>query len=362
MRATASRSSGKRSSMSAGAASTHSWLPRRSRSQPSREVRQRIATSTSWSTARRVSCACASPVAIVGTRSVAASSRSAALRRASPRSYGRCSSTKKLSLPKIPASRAAAFGSRTASPCRAQPDRQTSPSCSSSSSDGSSDGGSGSRPSFGRVRECAAVSSRQRFAYPCCVSTSSVTMRAPSAAEGGAVFRPGSGGFAAGASSHVEGQLRAGDRPDAEVLRRVRELERAVDAVVVGERERRVAELRRPRRQLLRLRGPVEERVGAVGVQLDVAHPPVLHEHTFVFHPPVPRPHGWGRPTPVRCSRQSDRDGKADPAARRRRAADGLGAPRHRDPARGAVREHRGPDPRHRPRSSPATGSSRCRR
>ena len=71
----------------------------------------------------------------------------------------------------------------------------------------------------------------------------------------------------------VECHFRAGDRPDAESLRRVRELERAVDAVVVGERERLVAELRRPGSELLRLRGPVEERVGAVGVQLDVAHP-----------------------------------------------------------------------------------------
>jgi hypothetical protein len=33
----------------------------------------------------------------------------------------------------------------------------------------------------------------------------------------------------------IEGQLGARDRPDAEVLGRVRELERAVDAVVVGE-------------------------------------------------------------------------------------------------------------------------------
>ena len=81
----------------------------------------------------------------------------------------------------------------------------------------------------------------------------------------------------------VEGQLRAGDRPDAEALRRVRELERAVDAVVVGERERLVPELRRPRRELLRLRRPVQERVGAVRVQLDVAHPSVLHEHMFPY-------------------------------------------------------------------------------
>jgi hypothetical protein len=41
----------------------------------------------------------------------------------------------------------------------------------------------------------------------------------------------------------------------------VRELERAIDAVVVGERERLVAELRRARRQLLGQRGAVEERI-----------------------------------------------------------------------------------------------------
>jgi hypothetical protein len=49
-----------------------------------------------------------------------------------------------------------------------------------------------------------------------------------------------------------ERDLRAGDRTNAEVLRRVRELERAVDTVVVGERKRRVAELGRLHRELLR--------------------------------------------------------------------------------------------------------------
>jgi hypothetical protein len=55
--------------------------------------------------------------------------------------------------------------------------------------------------------------------------------------------------------------LRAGDRPDAEGFRRVRELERAVDPVVVGQRERFVTELGRARRQLLRQRGAVQERI-----------------------------------------------------------------------------------------------------
>ena len=62
------------------------------------------------------------------------------------------------------------------------------------------------------------------------------------------------------------------DRTHAEVLGRVRELERAVDAVVVGQRERRIAELGRPHGELLRQRRSVEERVGRVRVQFDVRH------------------------------------------------------------------------------------------
>ena len=70
----------------------------------------------------------------------------------------------------------------------------------------------------------------------------------------------------------VERHLRAGDRPHTGVLRGVGELERAVDAVVVGQRERLVAELGGPRDELLRMRRAVEERVRGVAVQLDVAH------------------------------------------------------------------------------------------
>jgi hypothetical protein len=55
--------------------------------------------------------------------------------------------------------------------------------------------------------------------------------------------------------------LGSGDRADAEVLRRVCPLERAVDAVVVGERERLVPQLGRPQRQLLGMRRSVEERI-----------------------------------------------------------------------------------------------------
>ena len=68
----------------------------------------------------------------------------------------------------------------------------------------------------------------------------------------------------------LERHLGAGDRPDAEVLRGMCELEGAVDAVVVGERERVVAELGGARGELLGQRRAVEERVGGVRVQLDV--------------------------------------------------------------------------------------------
>jgi hypothetical protein len=59
-----------------------------------------------------------------------------------------------------------------------------------------------------------------------------------------------------------ESDLGAGDRPHAEVLRRLGELERAVDAVMVGESERLVAELGRAQRELLGMGGAVEERIG----------------------------------------------------------------------------------------------------
>ena len=71
-----------------------------------------------------------------------------------------------------------------------------------------------------------------------------------------------------------ERHLGARDRADAEVLGRVSELERAVDAVVVGERERRVTELGRLHCELLRERCAVEERVRRVRVQLDVRRRP----------------------------------------------------------------------------------------
>ena len=171
-------------------------------------------------------------------------------RRASPRSYGRWSSTKKRSRPKAAASRAAAFGSRTREPVpRAAREADEALVALDQRRRAGSSGGSGSR-AFLRAR------SRMR--------------RGEQPAEVRVALRR------LDEQRHVraarERHLGAGDRADAERLRRVRELERAVDAVVVGERERLVAELRRARGELLRLRRPVEERVGRVAVELDVAH------------------------------------------------------------------------------------------
>jgi len=71
-----------------------------------------------------------------------------------------------------------------------------------------------------------------------------------------------------------ERDLGAGDRAQAEVLRRIRELERPVDAVVVGQSEGVIPELDRPGRELFRERRTVEERIGRVGMELDVATSP----------------------------------------------------------------------------------------
>ena len=59
-----------------------------------------------------------------------------------------------------------------------------------------------------------------------------------------------------------ERHLRPRDRPHSERFRRVRELERPVDALVVGQRERLVAQLGRLRGQLLGMGRSVEEGIG----------------------------------------------------------------------------------------------------
>src|SRR5262245_26196736 len=65
--------------------------------------------------------------------------------------------------------------------------------------------------------------------------------------------------------------LRTGDRPQTQRLRRMGELEGAVDAVVVGQRERLVAELHRPGGELLRQRRPVQERERRMAMKLYIS-------------------------------------------------------------------------------------------
>ena len=69
-----------------------------------------------------------------------------------------------------------------------------------------------------------------------------------------------------------EGDLAAGDRPDADLAGGVGEGQRSRQAVVVGQGDRVVAERGRARRQLLGLGGAVQEREAGVGVELGVGH------------------------------------------------------------------------------------------
>src|SRR5215213_5645914 len=68
----------------------------------------------------------------------------------------------------------------------------------------------------------------------------------------------------------VEIDLRAVDRLQPEALGRLRELHRAAQPVVVGQREGAVAQLGSRAGQLVRKRGAVEEGEGGVGVELGV--------------------------------------------------------------------------------------------
>ena len=109
------------------------------------------------------------------------------------------------------------------------------------------------RPCRGRAR-ARAVTIQQRLRQPVASSTSSVT------------WRPSSSAISAPWIA-LQPEARGG----------LRELHRAAQAVVVGERERLVAELRRRPHQLVRERGPVEEGIGGVGMELDE------HERMFAY-------------------------------------------------------------------------------
>ena len=67
-----------------------------------------------------------------------------------------------------------------------------------------------------------------------------------------------------------ERDLGAGDRPQPPGPRALRELHRAVQAIVVGQRERVVSELERAQDDLLDVRGAFEEGEVGMGVELGV--------------------------------------------------------------------------------------------
>ena len=238
VRATASRSSGKRSASASGASSTHSWLPRRSRSAPSSDVRFRIATIASWRSARLRLCAWTLPVTTVCTPIVSASCRSRAFRCASPRSYG----TLELDEEPVAAEDRRQLGRPVAVADREPVPRaagQADEALRCTSRTGAGRGSAGSAPWF-------RTGSRMRGGQ----QPAEVRVSARRLDEQGDV------------RAVRQRDLGPGDRTHAECLRRVRELERSVHPVVIRERERLVAELRRARRELLGMRGAVEERIG----------------------------------------------------------------------------------------------------
>ncbi len=79
-------------------------------------------------------------------------------------------------------------------------------------------------------------------------------------------------GRSRGSAAAGHRQLGAGDRSDPLGMTGAGELHRSPDAVVVGQRQLPVAELGGAQRELVGARGPVQEREGGMGVELDVAH------------------------------------------------------------------------------------------
>ena len=191
--------------------------------------------------------------------------RSARLRARSWRAYGRCSSTYRLSGPNASSSRRATGSSSCPRPIAeraAQPVRQTSPSaCVEHRLQLHRRlAALASRRAESRVWAWASVMIRQRLLQPRSSRTSSVMWRCGTRGPRRRPPRdrprrrgsPARRSSAALWASSIEPETR----------------------VVVGQRERRVAELAGALRQLLRQRDAVQERVGRVAVQLDVGRRP----------------------------------------------------------------------------------------
>ena len=92
----------------------------------------------------------------------------------------------------------------------------------------------------------------------------------------------------------AEVDLGAVDRPHPVVSGDLGQLHRARDRVVVGQRERLVAQLARAPRELLGQRDAVQERVGRVAVQLDVGGVGSRHQRPLrALEEPAPEHRSW---------------------------------------------------------------------
>ena len=197
---------------------------------------------------RRGWCEWTSPVATVSTPRCSARSRRRPSRRVSPRSNGRWSSTKKRSRPKESARRAAAFGSRSRDrDARSRRGRRAPHSARRRArAIPRVEGRDVPRPSGVGARSRVAAKARQRLAYPRRDSTSNVMCAPPSSVISVPVIARTPNAFAACANSSEH--------------RRRRDREQGPGSPSSA-----------ARRELLRLRRPIQEGVRGMAVQLDVA-------------------------------------------------------------------------------------------
>ena len=272
--ATASGWSAKRAAIASGVARTWLWLPRRRGSEASSVVCSRMATKASCSRARAGVCAWTLPVATQGTPRRAASAARPRLSARSWRWKGRCSSTRK---------RVATEGAQQPAHGRLVADALARAAAEADQSLGM---GLDVLEADARIVHHARHPRRRAARAPRALAPRHRLIGAVHARVGmGVGEQPAEVGPPAGVA-HEQGEvarvvgrlvgdrhLRAVDRAQApQVARGLRELHRARDRVVVGERQRGVPALQRGGHQLVGQRGAVQEGEGGVAVELDVRH------------------------------------------------------------------------------------------
>ena len=80
-----------------------------------------------------------------------------------------------------------------------------------------------------------------------------------------------------------ESYLRAGNGAEAPGAGALGELHRAVEAVVVRERQRLISQLERPQHKLINVRGTFEEREVGVGVEFGVGRHRLMPSYERLF-------------------------------------------------------------------------------